>query len=63
MYLLIILLPLLGTIFSGIFGFKIGALEAMRITNYCMFFTFLLSCIAFYEVALAGAPCYIEFFK
>ena len=63
MYLLIIFLPLLGTIFSGLLGFKIGAYGAMRIATYCMTLTFLLSCIAFYEVALAGSPCYIEFFN
>ena len=63
MYLLIIFLPLLGTIFSGLLGFKIGAYGAMRITTACMTLTFLLSCIAFYEVALAGSPCYIEFFN
>jgi NADH:ubiquinone oxidoreductase subunit 5 (subunit L)/multisubunit Na+/H+ antiporter MnhA subunit len=63
MYLLIIFLPLLGTIFSSLLGFKIGAFGAMRITNYCMTLTFLLSCVAFYEVALAGSPCYIETFN
>lgn len=63
MYLLIIFLPLLGTIFSSLLGFKIGAFGAMRITNICMTLTFLLSCVAFYEVALAGSPCYIETFS
>jgi len=63
MYLLIIFLPLLGTFFSGLFGNKIGTFGATRITVYCMTATFLLSCFAFFEVALAGSPCYIEFFK
>lgn len=63
MYFLIISLPLIGTIFSGVFGYKLGAYGAMRITVYCMVLTFFLSCCAFYEVALAGSPCYIEFFK
>lgn len=63
MYFLIISLPLIGTFFSGFLGFKLGAFGAMRITVACMVITFLLSCAAFVEVALAGSPCYIEFFK
>ena len=63
MYFLIISLPLIGTIFSGLFGFKLGAVISARITIICMALTFCLSCIAFYEVALAGSPCYFEFFK
>jgi len=63
MYLLIISLPLLGTIFSGLLGFKFGALNAAKFTVFCMALTFCLSCIAFYEVALSGSPCYMEFFK
>lgn len=63
MYLLIISLPFIGAIFSGLLGHKIGAFGAIRITVYCMTITFLLSCFAFYEVALAGSPCYFEFFK
>ena len=63
MYLLIIALPLIGTILSGLFGNKIGALGAMLITVTSITISFLLSCIAFYEVALQGSPCYIEIFK
>ena len=60
MYLLIIALPLIGTIISGLFGKQIGAKGAMFITVSGMTMTFLLSCFAFYEVALSGSPCYIE---
>jgi len=63
MYLLIICLPFMGSAFSGLLGHKLGAFGAIRITTYCIIFTFLLSCFAFYEVALAGSPCYFEFFK
>lgn len=63
MYILIISLPLIGAIFSGLLGQKLGAYGSMRITVFCMILTFILSCTAFYEVALAGSPCYIEFFK
>jgi len=62
MYLLIISLPLIGTFFSGFFGYKLGAYGATRITVWCMTLTFLLSLCAFYEVALMGSPCYIELF-
>jgi hypothetical protein len=63
MYFLIICLPLIGTLFSGLFGYKLGAFGATRITVSTMTLTFIFSCIAFYEVALAGSPCYFEFFK
>jgi len=63
MYLLIILLPLIGTIIAGLFGSKIGVEGAKQITISCIFTTFLLSCFAFYEVALSGSPCYIELFS
>jgi NADH-ubiquinone oxidoreductase chain 5 len=62
MYLLIILLPLIGTIMAGLFGGKIGVEGAKQITITCISLTFLLSCLAFYEVALSGSPCYIELF-
>jgi NADH-ubiquinone oxidoreductase chain 5 len=63
MYLLIIFLPLIGTILSGIFGNKIGVVGAKLITIISIILSFLLSCVAFYEVALNGSPCYIEIFK
>ena len=63
MYLLIISLPLIGTIIAGLFGNKIGAYGAKVITIFCIGLTFLLSCFAFYEVALSGSSCYIELFK
>jgi len=62
MYLLIILLPLIGTVMSGLFGGKIGVEGAKQITITCISLTFLISCLAFYEVALSGSPCYIELF-
>ena len=63
MYLLIIFLPLIGTIVSGLFGSKIGIEGAKQITISCITLTFLISCFAFYEVGLAGSPCYIELFS
>jgi NADH:ubiquinone oxidoreductase subunit 5 (subunit L)/multisubunit Na+/H+ antiporter MnhA subunit len=63
MYLLIIFLPLIGTITAGLFGHQIGIGGAKQITISCITLTFLLSCFAFYEVGLAGSPCYIELFN
>lgn len=62
MYFLIICLPLLGSFFSGLFGFKIGSYGATKLTVFCMALTFFFSCVSFYEVALAGSPCYFELF-
>lgn len=60
MYLLIILLPLLGSFFSGMFGRFIGFRGAVLITTGSVLCSFFLSLIAFYEVALQGSPCTIE---
>ena len=62
MYLLIIFLPLFGAISAGFFGYYIGYKGSSLITTTCVGLTFLLSCLAFYEVGLAGSPCYISLF-
>ena len=59
MYLVLVFLPLFSFIAAAGFGRFIGAEGAKRITTSCIFITFLLSCFAFYEVALAGSPVYI----
>lgn len=61
MYLLIILLPLLGSIFSGMFGRFVGFRGAVLITTTSVVSSFFLSCIAFYEVALQGSSCTLEY--
>ena len=62
MYLLILTLPLFGAISAGFFGKFIGRNGAIFITIFCMFITFLLACLVFYEVALSSSPCYIILF-
>jgi proton-translocating NADH-quinone oxidoreductase chain L len=57
MYLLILLLPLLGSFLAGIFGRFLGYRGAALITTTCVVVSSLLSCIAFYEVALSGSLC------
>ena len=60
MYLLILLLPLIGSLFTGFFGRFLGFRGAALITTTCVLFSSILSYIAFYEVALSGCTCSIE---
>ena len=52
MYLAIILIPLLGSIFAGLFGRKLGAKGSQFITTFGLIVTAFLSFTAFYEVGL-----------
>ena len=63
MYLLIVFLPLLSAFISGMFGRLITEKGSTILTTSSIFVTFLLSCFAFYEVALCNSPCYIEVCK
>jgi len=60
MYLIIVFLPLMGSIATGLFGRYLGSKGACIITVSGLTFTFFLALIAFYEVALAGSPSYIK---
>ena len=60
MYLLIIFLPFLGSCLAGSFGRFLGFRGAALVTTSCVIFSSLLSCIAFYEVALCGSVCYVR---
>ena len=60
MYLLIVVLPFLGFLFAGGFGRFLGFRGSALLTTTCVSFSALLSCVAFYEVALSGSPCYIK---
>lgn len=60
MYLLIVFLPLISAFSVGFFGRYLGYYGSIRITTSCISVTFLLSLIAFYEVALGDSPCYLE---
>jgi NADH-ubiquinone oxidoreductase chain 5 len=59
MYLLLIFLSIIGSFFSGIFGKQIGSWGSTKITIICLFLSFLISLLAFYEVALLGSPVYL----
>jgi NADH-ubiquinone oxidoreductase chain 5 len=56
MYLTIIALPLLVTLASGLLGRKLGSSGVHLVTCIGIVSTFLLSTIAFFEVALAASP-------
>jgi len=60
MYLLIIVLPFLGFLFSALGGRCVVGFVEGRISLTCVTFSFLLSLYAFYEVALNQAPCTIS---
>nr|ARU07643.1 NADH dehydrogenase subunit 5 [Gracilaria tenuistipitata] len=59
MYLLILWLPLLGSIFSGFLGRFVGHKGSSIISIVCVFFSMALSLAAFYEVGLMGVNHYI----
>jgi NADH-ubiquinone oxidoreductase chain 5 len=59
-YLTILILPLLGSIISGLFGRKIGVTGSHIVTITCLVISSVLSSIAFYEVLIAGSPVEIN---
>lgn len=60
MYLSIIILPLLGSIFSGFLGRKLGQTGANFITIFSLSGSAILSTFVFYEVCLLESPVYIQ---
>jgi len=60
MYLSIIILPLLGSIVSGLIGRKVGVTGANLITCTCLILSSILMTIAFYEVGICSSPVSIN---
>jgi NADH-ubiquinone oxidoreductase chain 5 len=60
MYLSILILPLLGSIVSGLLGRKVGITGSHIITCTCLIFSSLLASVAFYEVGICGSPVSIN---
>ena len=60
MYLILVFLPLIGSISAGLFGRYLGPKGSSIVTVTLLFVTFLISFFAFYEVALIGCPVYIK---
>ena len=63
MYLIIIILPLLGSISSGFFGRKIGVSGSHIITCTSVITTTILATLAFFEVGLNNIPVSIKLFR
>jgi NADH-ubiquinone oxidoreductase chain 5 len=59
MYLTILILPLLGSVFSGFWGRKLGITGSQFITCTSLILSSILITIAFYEVCLCNSPVYI----
>jgi hypothetical protein len=62
MYLVLIFIPLLASIFSGFFGRKLGVSGAQWITCITVIFTTLISILIFFEVAINNIPVNFELF-
>jgi NADH-ubiquinone oxidoreductase chain 5 len=60
MYLSILVLPLLGSIISGLLGRKIGVTGSHIITCSCLILASILATIAFYEVGINGSPVIVN---
>ena len=63
MYLIIIILPLLGSISSGFFGRKIGVSGSHIIACTSVITTTILAIIAFFEVGLNSIPVSVKLFR
>jgi proton-translocating NADH-quinone oxidoreductase chain L len=62
MYLLLVFLPLVGSISAGLFGRFLGTKGSQIITTSCLALTTLFSWYAFFEVGLSGNIVYIDLF-
>ena len=63
MYLTLIILPLLGSIASGLFGRKIGVSGSQLITTSLVVITTILAIFAYLEVGLNSIPVSIQLFR
>ena len=63
MYLALIVLPILGSVFSGFFGRKIGVNGSQMITSVCVIVTTLMAILLFLEVGLNNIPVTIHIFR
>ena len=60
MYLSIIFLPLIGSIFSGLFGRFLTPKGAAFLSILGISFACIISMVLFFEVGFSGSPCYIK---
>jgi NADH-ubiquinone oxidoreductase chain 5 len=63
MYLVLIVLPLLGSIVSGFFGRKVGVSGSQLITCSSLITITIIAIIGFFEVGFNNIPVSIQLFK
>ena len=63
MYILVLFMPLLSAIISGLFGRKIGTKGAGILTSTCISISVVVSCCIFYETVLNSSPTYIKLWR
>ena len=63
MYILILFIPILSAIISGLLGRKIGTKGAGVLTSSCMIISLILSCYIFYETTLNNSITYIKLWR
>lgn len=63
MYLLIVFLPLLSSIFTSFFAKYIGRFGSSFLSIFCIFFATILSFYIFYEIILSQTLCSITLFR
>ena len=59
MYLLLIFLSFFSSCLAGLFGKQIGIWGSTKVSVFCIFMSFLIAIIGFYEIAILGCPVYI----
>ena len=62
MYLLILTLPLVGSLVTGLTGRLLGRYGSSILSTCCVAVVMLFSFVAFYEVSLLQSPCYFTLF-
>ena len=63
MYILVLFMPVLSAIISGLFGRKIGTKGAGILTSTCISICVIVSCCIFYETVLNSSPTYIKLWR
>jgi NADH:ubiquinone oxidoreductase subunit 5 (subunit L)/multisubunit Na+/H+ antiporter MnhA subunit len=60
MYLSLVFIPLLSSVFVGLLGRFLGVRGSTVFSIFCIGFSFISSCLVFFEVALCESPCYLQ---
>jgi len=63
MYLALIILPLLGSVASGLLGRKVGVTGSQFITTSLVIITTILAIFSYFEVGLNNIPVSIHLFR